>query len=171
MVAAASKHGLLADMEELQRLLGNTLKQYTILRETLQEVRANNDVRAERNIRLRNRLENMKGEIGSQMNAMFARSTHLILFSESVRIMCHKIFALVNADACCCLVMNINSEDVLIEGEIKEHSTEAFNKFESSGDGRLGPWDFMQAWTPLGLKGSEISKPPMINEEATGREH
>ena len=53
MGQSALKYGVLADMEELQRLLGNTLKQYTILRETLQEVRANNDVRAERNSRLR----------------------------------------------------------------------------------------------------------------------
>ena len=50
---------------------------------------------------------------------------------------------------------NINPEDVLTEEEIKAHLTEAFNKFESSGDGRLGQWEFMQAWTFLGLKGSE----------------
>ena len=37
-------------MEDLQRLLHNTVSQYTILRDTLQEVRANNDVRAQRNV-------------------------------------------------------------------------------------------------------------------------
>ena len=46
----ASQYGVLADMEDLQRLLGNTVSEYNILRDTLQEVRANNDVRAERNV-------------------------------------------------------------------------------------------------------------------------
>ena len=67
----------------------------------------------------------MKGEVGAQMNEMFGK------------------------------MMNINPEDVLSEEEIKQHLTDAFNKFESSGDGRLGQWEFMQAWTFLGLKGSE----------------
>ena len=49
----ATKYGVLADMEELERLLSNTLKEYIILRDTLHEVRASNDTRAERNGRLR----------------------------------------------------------------------------------------------------------------------
>jgi Ca2+-binding EF-hand superfamily protein len=52
-------------------------------------------------------------------------------------------------------MMNVNPEDVLSEEEIKQHLSDAFNKFESSGDGRLGQWEFMQAWSFLGLKGSE----------------
>ena len=48
-----SKYGVLADMEDLQRLLRNTLSEYNILRDTLQEVRDNNEARVERNGRLR----------------------------------------------------------------------------------------------------------------------
>merc|ERR1712238_475212 len=73
MGETATKYGVLADMEDLQRLLGNTLKQYVVLRDTLQEVRANNDTRAENNGRLRRRLENMKGEVTSTMNELFAK--------------------------------------------------------------------------------------------------
>ena len=68
----ATKYGVLADMEELERLLSNTLKEYTILRDTLHEVRASNDQRAERNGRLRDRLENMKSQVQGQMNELFA---------------------------------------------------------------------------------------------------
>lgn len=106
----AVNYGVLADMEGLQRLLGNTLKQYSILRDTLQDVRANNDTRADRNKDLRDRLEKMKGSVQGQMNDLFAK------------------------------LMNVNPEDVLSEEEIRGHLTEAFNKFESSGDGRLGQW-------------------------------
>ena len=72
MGQASAKYGVLADMEQLERLLSNTVKEYVILRDTLHEVRENNDVRAERNGRLRARLDNMKGEVGAQMNALFA---------------------------------------------------------------------------------------------------
>ena len=110
MGQSATKYGVLADMEELQRLLGNTLKQYTQMRDVLQEVRANNDVRAEKNARLRNRLDKMKGSVSAQMNDLFAK------------------------------MMNVRPEDVMSEEEIVGHLTDAFNKFESSGDGRLGLW-------------------------------
>merc|ERR1712187_829323 len=69
----AAKYGTLADMEDLSRLLKNTVSEYTILRDTLQEVRANNDVRAERNAKLRQRLNGMKGEVGDQMNALLGQ--------------------------------------------------------------------------------------------------
>jgi hypothetical protein len=39
MGEASSKYGVLADMETLERLLSNTVKEYTILRDTLHEVR------------------------------------------------------------------------------------------------------------------------------------
>eukprot|EP00494_Astrolonche_serrata_P024105 UN24363 len=48
----AANYGVLADMEDLQRLLKNTLSEYKILRDTLHEVRANNDARAENNAHL-----------------------------------------------------------------------------------------------------------------------
>ena len=66
------EYGVLADIEELERLLNNTLKEYIILRETLHEVRASNDARAERNGRLRDRLNNMKDQVQGQMNELFA---------------------------------------------------------------------------------------------------
>ena len=33
--------------------------------------------------------------------------------------------------------------------------SEAFNKFDSSGDGHLDQWEFKQAWFFLGLKGTQ----------------
>jgi len=86
-------------MEELQRLLGNTLKQYIILRDTLQEVRSNNDTRAERNAKLRRRLEGMKSDVTSQMNAMMAD------------------------------LFGVDPKDVLSDAEINKHLTEACNLF------------------------------------------
>ena len=125
MGEAASKYGVLADMEDLERLLKNTVSEYRILRETLQEVRANNDVRAERNARLRNRLEGMKDEVGAQMNELFSS------------------------------MAGVRPEDVLSDEEIDAHLKTAFDKFESSGDGQLGEWEFTQCWVFLGLKAGE----------------
>jgi hypothetical protein len=85
----------------------------------------NNDVRAERNGRLRARLKNMKGDVNKQMNELFSN------------------------------MMGIDPASVLFEEEINAHLTEAFNKFDESGDGILGQWEFQQAWFFLGLKGSE----------------
>eukprot|EP00492_Amphilonche_elongata_P002511 TRINITY_DN276_c0_g1_i2.p1 TRINITY_DN276_c0_g1~~TRINITY_DN276_c0_g1_i2.p1 ORF type:complete len:863 (-),score=234.47 TRINITY_DN276_c0_g1_i2:191-2779(-) len=125
MGEAATKYGVLADMEDLERLLKNTVSEYKILRETLQEVRANNDVRAERNARLRQRLQGMKDEVGAQMNELFAN------------------------------MAGVRPEDVMSEAEIDAHLKTAFDKFENSGDGQLGEWEFTQCWVFLGLKASE----------------
>merc|ERR1712141_18810 len=46
-------------------------------------------------------------------------------------------------------------EDVMSEEEINAHLRDAFNKFDDSGDGQLGEWEFKQAWGFLGLKGGE----------------
>ena len=54
------KYGVLADMEDLQRLLSDTVAENNILRDTLQEARANNDTRAVRNRKLRQRLDGMQ---------------------------------------------------------------------------------------------------------------
>eukprot|EP00492_Amphilonche_elongata_P005790 TRINITY_DN954_c0_g1_i2.p1 TRINITY_DN954_c0_g1~~TRINITY_DN954_c0_g1_i2.p1 ORF type:complete len:207 (+),score=56.76 TRINITY_DN954_c0_g1_i2:223-843(+) len=121
----AQNYGVLADMEDLQRLLGNTVSEYSILRDTLQEVRANNDVRAQRNAKLRQRMESMKGEVSSQMNAMLTD------------------------------LFNVDPKDVLSDAEINKHLTDAFNKFDKDGSGEMGQWEFTQAWIYLGLKGSE----------------
>merc|ERR1719204_1459240 len=121
----ATNYGVLADMEKLHTLMDHTLKEYMILKETLGEVREANDARAEKNAKLRNRLEGMKGEVSSQMNDLISK------------------------------LMGVNPEDVLSDEEINKHLKEAFDKFETTGDGKLGSWEFGQAWTFLGLKGSE----------------
>jgi Ca2+-binding EF-hand superfamily protein len=110
------KYGVLADMEELERLLNNTLKEYIILRETLHEVRASNDARAERNGRLRDRLTNMKDQVQGQMNELFAN------------------------------MVGVDPRDVMSEEEIKAHLKQAFEKFDESGDQQLGEFEFTQAW-------------------------
>merc|ERR1711862_316846 len=120
-----SKYGVLADMEDLSRLLRNTLAEYNILRDTLQEVRANNDIRAQRNAKLRERMESMKSEVGDQMNSLISQ------------------------------LLNVDPKDVLTDEEINAHLTEAFNKFDKDGSGEMGQWEFTQAWIFLGLKGSE----------------
>jgi hypothetical protein len=67
-----NKYGVLADMEDLQRLLGNTVGECNILRDTLQEVRSNNDVRADRNAVLHRRMDSMKSEVSDQMNGLIS---------------------------------------------------------------------------------------------------
>lgn len=121
----AAKYGTLADMEDLQRLLGNTVSEYNILRDTLQEVRANNDTRAERNRKLKRRMDSMKDEVGAQMNGLISS------------------------------LLGVDPSDVLTDAEIEKHLTTVFNKFDTDSSGLLGQWEFTQAWLELGLKGSE----------------
>merc|ERR1712079_540809 len=118
-------YSVLADMEDLNRLLRNTLAEYNILRDTLGEVRASNDVRAERNAKLRERMEAMKSEVGDQMNSLIAN------------------------------LLGVDPKDVLSDAEIEAHLTEAFKKFDKDSSGEMGQWEFTQAWLFLGLKGSE----------------
>merc|ERR1712062_103583 len=121
----ALHYGTLAEMEILEKLLGNVSAEYGLLRESLQETRMSAEDRASRNARLRDRLENMKGEVSSQVNNLLSK------------------------------MLGIKPEDVLSEEEINQHLTEAFNKFDEDNSGQLGQWEFMQAWFFLGLKGSE----------------
>merc|ERR1712037_630780 len=121
----ASKYGVLADMEELQRLLKNTVSEYNILRDTLQEVRANQDVRAENNAKVRRRLQSMQSEVGAQMNGLISS------------------------------LFEVYPSEVLSDAEIEKYLTEAFEKFDEDNSGKLGEWEFKQAWSFLGLKGSE----------------
>ena len=121
----ATKYGVLADMEDLQRLLANTVGEYNILRDTLQEVRANNDVRADRNAKLRRRMDSMKSEVSAQMNGLISD------------------------------LLGVDPRDVLTDEEINKHLTTAFNKFDEDNSGEMGNWEFTQAWLFLGLKGTE----------------
>jgi Ca2+-binding EF-hand superfamily protein len=125
MGEAALKYGTLADMEKLTTLLDATMKDYAMIQDALSEARANNDTRATRNAELRDRLENMKGDVQSTVNGLIAQ------------------------------MMNIDPRDVLSEAEIDHHLETAFTKFDKDNSGELGDWEFKQAWSFLGLKGSE----------------
>ena len=104
------------DMEELSSLLAETLGNYGGMAEELAEARMSTEDRAERNKKLRDRLESMKSEVSGQMNALFESLT------------------------------GVNPEDVLSEEEIRGHLEGAFNKFDENKNGRLDKWEFMQAW-------------------------
>merc|ERR1712110_709525 len=39
--------------------------------------------------------------------------------------------------------------------ELDAHLTDAFRRFDDNGNGTLDSWEFTQAWTWLGLKGSK----------------
>ena len=60
----------MADIEKLGSLLDLTLNTFSTLQDTLSDVRANDEVRKERNAALRKRLDGMKGEVKGQINAM-----------------------------------------------------------------------------------------------------
>ena len=113
------------DLEKLCELIDGVMKDYAMVQDTLAEVRTNNDMRAKKNGELRDRLENMKGEVQGAVNDLIAQ------------------------------MMGINPEDVLSEEEINNHLKEAFQKFDEDNSGELGSWEFQQAWFFLGLKGSE----------------
>merc|ERR1712048_1404091 len=49
----------------------------------------------------------------------------------------------------------VNAKDVLSEDQIREHLTDCYRRFDSSRDQKLDKWEFTQAWTFLGLKGTE----------------
>merc|ERR1712176_534167 len=52
-------------------------------------------------------------------------------------------------------MMDLDPSAFMSEEEINKHLTEAFNKFDEDGSGKLGKWEFTQAWLYLGLKGSD----------------
>ena len=63
---------ILADMEKLQAMLGDTLDQFAMLKNALDEASGSAADRQKRNARLRDRLENMKGSVQKEMDALFA---------------------------------------------------------------------------------------------------
>merc|ERR1712187_1069049 len=81
--------------------------------------------RATRNKQLRDRLEQMKADVTSDMNALMSN------------------------------LLGMDPRDVLSEAEIDAHLEEAFKKFDEDNSGKLAQWEFTQAWFFLGLKGSE----------------
>ena len=59
-------------MEKLQAMLGDTLDQFAMLKNALDEASGSAADRQKRNARLRDRLENMKSQVQGQMNELFA---------------------------------------------------------------------------------------------------
>jgi Ca2+-binding EF-hand superfamily protein len=122
----AMKYGTLADMEKLERLLDVTMKEYMILKDTLSEARVDNESRSKRNAQLRERLNNMKSDVQDQIGSLMTD------------------------------LLGLRPEDVLSDEEIRQHLTDAFNKFDEDNSGEMGAWEFKQAWFFLGLKGTQI---------------
>jgi Ca2+-binding EF-hand superfamily protein len=85
----AMKHGVLADMEKLERLLDVTLKEYIILKDTLGEARVDNEARSKRNQQLRERLNNMRSEVSDQIGHLMTDLLGLrpedVLSEEEIR--------------------------------------------------------------------------------------
>ena len=121
----ALKYGKLAALEKLVSLLEGVMKDYALVQDTLNDARANSETRADRNAELRARLENMRSEVGGQINDLISK------------------------------MMGVNPEDVLTDEEINAHLKEAFERFDEDNSGQLGKWEFVQAWMFLGLKGNE----------------
>merc|ERR1712223_187689 len=103
-------------MDRLKDLLGKIAAEYSLLRESMAETRMSAEQRAAKNARLRDRLENMKGEVTGQVNALLSK------------------------------MLGVRPEDVLSEEEINAHLQNAFNKFDVDHSGQLGQWEFTQAW-------------------------
>jgi dsDNA-specific endonuclease/ATPase MutS2 len=69
----ALNYGTLAQMEILEKLLGDVSSEYGLLRESLQETRMSAEERVGRNSRLRDRLQNMKSEVSGQVNDLLSK--------------------------------------------------------------------------------------------------
>jgi len=95
-------------MEKLTTLLDATMKDYAMIQDALADARGNNDIRATRNAELRQRLDNMKGDVQNTVNSLIAS------------------------------MMNIDPRDVLSDAEIDHHLEVAFNKFDKDNSGELG---------------------------------
>lgn len=118
-------YGTLADTEIVNTLLDRIVPQLENLKGALSEATGNVEERSKRNARLRQRLESVKGQISAEVNALLST------------------------------MMDIDPTQVLSDEEINKHLTDAFNKFDEDKSGKLGKWEFAQAWLFLGLKGSE----------------
>jgi len=113
------------DLERLTSLLGDLTGKYSLMMGSVDGMKEDADERARKNRLLRDRLDNMKKEVGDTVNALMAQMS------------------------------NMNPEDLMTEEEINQHLTDAFNKFDEDRSGQLGQWEFQQAWFYLGLKGTE----------------
>merc|ERR1712187_59255 len=110
--------------------MGNTLLDKIVpsienLKGALSEASGSAEERAKNNERLRQRLESVKGQISGEINALLTQ------------------------------MMNVDPSTFMSDEEIDQHLTEAFEKFDEDGSGKLGKWEFTQAWLFLGLKGSD----------------
>jgi len=121
-------------LEIVNKLLDKIVPQIENLKSALSVATGSAEERAKSNARLKSRLESVKGQISGESNALLSQ------------------------------MMDIDPSSFMSEAEIDAHLTEAFNKFDEDGSGRLGKWEFAQAWLFLGLKGTEEE----INEAYEG---
>jgi Ca2+-binding EF-hand superfamily protein len=122
----ANDYGPLCDLERLTSLLGDMTGKYEFMLTEGSGLKESAEDRAKKNALLRARLDNVKKEVTSTVNALLSQ------------------------------MMNCNPEDLMTDEEINKHLTEAFNKFDEDRSGQLGQWEFQQAWFFLGLKGTEM---------------
>merc|ERR1712048_677282 len=105
--------------------LDKIVPQIENLKGALSTATGNAEERAKNNARLRSRLESVKGQISGEINALLSQ------------------------------MMDLDPSAFMSEEEIDKHLTDAFNKFDDDGSGKLGKWEFTQAWLFLGLKGTD----------------
>merc|ERR1712203_896326 len=100
---------MLADMENLQILLKETVDELKLLKDALNESRGSSEERQRKSAQVRARLEQAGQDYKNQMNQ---------------------------------LLSDMGIADLLTEEEIKQHLTEAFNKFDEDHSGEMGHWEF-----------------------------
>jgi len=88
--------------------------EFTALRKSLAEAKGSIADRKKKNKLLRDRLDNVRGEVSAKMNALFGN------------------------------VLGIDVTALMSGEEIDGHLQEAFNKFDANNNGTLDQWEFTQ---------------------------
>eukprot|EP00494_Astrolonche_serrata_P031502 UN31771 len=128
MGKSALDFGPLADLELLKELLEDTAGLLANLNEELKDSAQAIADRAERNEALRNRMETMKKEMGSEVGKVISKMMG---------------------------IFGASPEDLLTEEEIQKILIETFKKFDTDGSGQLELPEFHKAWKFLELKGND----------------
>jgi Ca2+-binding EF-hand superfamily protein len=128
MGEAAVDFGPLANMEALTTLLEHVTDMLSGMSSSMEDINMTAEERRKRNARLMGRLKKMKRDSNSQINGIF--STMLKMSGR-------------------------DPSAVLSEEQINKYLTQAFGKFEKSGDGKIDFAEFGQAWAELGLHADE----------------
>ena len=101
-------------MEKLEKLLTQMSTEWTALRESLAEAQGSISERKKRNKLLRERLDQVKGDVSNKMNDLFGN------------------------------ILGVDVTAILSGTEIDGHLTDAFNKFDANHNGKLDQWEFTQ---------------------------